>query len=296
MIMESVRAETAFEIDLRKFLNRMRSGRSQVWIPLQEALHRRRPRSHFHATPELLIQTGGASVFECPADRFRMETWDACVMPRGVPHAEEPRDTRSRYGLLVCMHAAEGIYLLRGRTGLARRIEGFNSLFVRSSFARDAFRHLDELTKYLQLPEADRSRYVRALLETFLLTVLSSLAECPEAGASKALSSPLVQAAKEYIRTHLSDPELRVAGVAARLGCSVDHLSRVFRIENGQSLQPWILKERIDFACELLRDNRCNIAEVGWACGFNEPSYFIRVFHRQQGVTPLRFRMSAAGF
>jgi transcriptional regulator GlxA family with amidase domain len=104
--------------------------------------------------------------------------------------------------------------------------------------------------------------------------------------------SPLVAAAIRLVHTHLGDSSLSVHGIATSLGCSPDHLSRRFRKDIGHSLQTFILEERIALACDLLQDARFNIAEVGWACGFNEPAHFIRTFGRLRGTTPLRFRNS----
>jgi len=33
-----------------------------------------------------------------------------------------------------------------------------------------------------------------------------------------------------------------------------------------------------------------NIAEVSQAAGFRDPSYFTRIFHRWEGMTPLGYR------
>jgi AraC-like DNA-binding protein len=33
-----------------------------------------------------------------------------------------------------------------------------------------------------------------------------------------------------------------------------------------------------------------NISEVAWSCGFVTPSYFIRVFRKHKGMTPLAWR------
>ncbi|MGA7882731.1 MAG: helix-turn-helix transcriptional regulator [Terrimicrobiaceae bacterium] len=51
-------------------------------------------------------------------------------------------------------------------------------------------------------------------------------------------------------------------------------------------------RERMQLAKDLLNDPQRNIAEIGWACGFNAPSYFIRVFRQQTGVTPRTYRIT----
>jgi len=284
-------AQAEFSRDLQRTLQRLRDGRLKVHIPRQQDLHRRRPDAHFHPNPELFIQTGGATGFVCPGDEFRLGTGDVCIMPRGVPHAETPLDGRSPYGVLVCMHARDGYYLHRGKADPARRIRGYGTSHVQT--ARTLFRYLDDLADHNAIPRENRRAYVNALLEAFLVTALAEL-EKPRAAAAPP-ASPLVREAEHFVRTHLADPKLSVAGLARALGCSPDHLARRFHQEHGIGPSIWIARERIHLARDLLADPRLNIAEVGWACGFNEPSYFIRVFRRHAGVTPRAHRLQSTG-
>ncbi len=282
-----------FERDLVRALQRLREGRLRVQIPRSAELHRRRPRAHFHATPELFIQTGGATEFECPADRFQLRADDVCVIPRGVPHAETPVDGRRPYGVLVCMQARDGMYLHRGRADPARRIQGYGTFPLAGARLRQAFHYLDEAAARETVPREHRRRYVQALVEAFLLTALSELRT--SATPATVEGSPLVVEAEKIVRTHLAKSELSVAQIARGLGCSADHLSRRFHAERGLTLGAWIVRERVALARDLLADPRYNVAEVGWACGFTTASYFIRVFRRHQGVTPRAYRLELAG-
>jgi len=56
----------------------------------------------------------------------------------------------------------------------------------------------------------------------------------------------------------------------------------------------WITRERIQLATELLARPGHNISEIGWACGFTSPSYFIRVFRAHTGLTPKVWRQKKA--
>lgn len=279
--------------DLERALERLRADRLRLHVPRRVELRRRRPGAHFHPAPELFFQTGGGTDFDCPADRFRLGTGDVCVMPRGVPHAETPRDARTPYGILVCMLTRDGLFLNRGRADAARRIHGYDVAFLPGARARDAFRYLDDVSASEVVPAAHRHRYGLALVEAFLLCVLGEIARGGE--AEPPTGSPLVREAENLARSHLSDPALSVARLAASLGCSADHLSRRFRAERGTTLVAWITDERLELAREMLADPRYNVSEVSWACGFAEPSYFIRVFRARTGFTPRTYRKTLAG-
>ena len=43
---------------------------------------------------------------------------------------------------------------------------------------------------------------------------------------------------------------------------------------------------RINAACELLSSGEATITEVAYSCGFNDLSYFIRLFKKHKGLSP----------
>lgn len=277
---------SSFSDDLSRGLAGLASGRWRVRIPQAAELFRRRPRAFFHATPEVFLQMGGATDFECPRDRFRLRTREICVMPTGVPHAETPIDLRTPYGITVCMQTRDGFVLHRARAGENREIVAVEAGHVVSQRARGAFRYLDELAAEPARREL-RHQLVTNLLSAFLITLIGELNQPAATGSAR---SPLVSEAEKLARSLLGDPSLSVAGLAKVLGCSADHLSRSFHREAGRTLVSWITAERVAQARSLLEERRCNIAEVGWSCGFQSASYFIRVFRGQTGLTPREYR------
>lgn len=280
----------AYERDLEAALARLRDGRAKVRVPRSVELHRKKPRAHFHPTPELFVQTGGATEFECPGGRFTLGTGDLAVIPRGVPHAETPIDRRTPYGVLVCMHSREGYALHRGRATAERAIQGWGTERLASVRGRDAFRYLDDVAEADKVPAAHRACFVAGLVDAFLVTLLGEL---HRPAVESDARSPQVREAEKLARTMLADPELSLEGLAASVGCAADTLSRQFHRERGVTLTTWIAKERVALAKELLADARYNVAEVGWACGFSAASYFIRVFRAHTGMTPRAWRVAA---
>jgi AraC-like DNA-binding protein len=274
--------------DIEHALALLRAGRLRVRIPPLAGLFRKIPGAMFHATPEVFIQTGGATDFECPGRSFRLKTWEACVMPAGVPHVETPIDLKTPYGILVCMQARDGLLVHRAAASEQRVITATRAEHLSTSRGRGAFRYLEDMTS--SVPEKHRKGYENSLLEAFFITTLGEL-QRPSAKVES--RSPLVAEAEKLVRALLADPELSVAGLAAILGCSADYLSRKFHSEKGQTLTTWIARERVALARDLLPDPKRSVAEVAWMCGFTAASYFIRVFRQQTGLTPRAWRSSA---
>jgi AraC-like DNA-binding protein len=276
---------------LESAFSRVAAGSARVVVPELLGLHRRRPGAHFHPTPEFFLQTGGGSDFDCPSGRFRLKTGDICLMPSGVPHAETPLNLRTAYRVLVLMRASEGFIALRGEADAAGRIE---SRDMREFAAGGgAFQCLDQAAGASAIHRGLRRQYVAGLSMAFLAAILSAVRNPSSGTVRKAL--PQVVEAERIVRVEISRLDLSVRDVADRVGCSPDHLTRMFRSEHGMPLGVWMAKERVQLACDLLQRPDYNIAEVGWTCGFASPSYFIRVFKAYKGITPKAWRIQSAG-
>ncbi len=275
-----------FSNELERLRKRIAKGGGRLFVPEPIGLHTRRHASHFHTTPEFFLQTGGATDFECPSGSFRLRTGDVCVIPAGVPHAETPIDLRTPYGVIVVTNHASGCMLLRGWADESRRIQSGD--FLASPLQTKAFRFLEEASNQHLLTKGFQRGFSTGLVTAFLVSVLSGLNT--DAAQQESTSTPLVAEVEKIIRVEISRSDLSVATLAARVGCSADHLTRRFRAERGVALNAWITRERIDLACNLLERPEHNVAEVGWACGFSSPSYFISVFNRHKKTTPLDWR------
>ena len=67
---------------------------------------------------------------------------------------------------------------------------------------------------------------------------------------------------------------------------------RCFKREFGISPVDFIIQERIKAAKKLLKDINVTIGQASYAVGFNNLSYFFKLFKRIEGVTPNEFRKS----
>lgn len=80
--------------------------------------------------------------------------------------------------------------------------------------------------------------------------------------------------------------------VAVAVGASVGHAQRSFRAEMGVSVVAYVQALRLRRAKEPLRVSDLSVFEVAAASGFRNQSYFGRLFAREVGMTPTRYRAS----
>lgn len=95
-----------------------------------------------------------------------------------------------------------------------------------------------------------------------------------------------------HVQAHFSEP-LRMEELARMASLSLfqfeQRMKRVFQLTAGQ----FVLKTRLDAACDLLRGPRQTITDVALACGFYDQSAFSRQFKATTGLTPGAYRARA---
>ncbi len=104
-----------------------------------------------------------------------------------------------------------------------------------------------------------------------------------------AVSDPHVVHAARLIRDHACE-SVNVEQLLEQVPVSRSALFRRFREHLGRTPKEEMTRVRLVRARELLCETGLSVAEVAERAGYAEAKYFIEVFHRATGVTPLRYR------
>ena len=110
------------------------------------------------------------------------------------------------------------------------------------------------------------------------------------AGASgpKTVRSNL-EAARRWIEGH-STEQVLMHQVAKLHSVSERTFRRKWVEFFGNTPTQYLMELRIRNACYLLLHSEESVTEIGYAVGFNDPSYFVRTFNQVMGLPPGRFR------
>ena len=84
----------------------------------------------------------------------------------------------------------------------------------------------------------------------------------------------------------------RMSGAA---GYSRHHFTRLFQQSEGLSPARYVARLRMEEAATMLQLGTVPVKAVARDCGFNDASYFAKVFSRTFGMTPRAFRRSGGG-
>lgn len=115
------------------------------------------------------------------------------------------------------------------------------------------------------------------------------LSELVRASNAQNTGNVHVEKAKHYLSDHLTQ-EIRTEDVAAAVGVSPYHLSRLFRALTGMTMREYLTQERIETARQLLAASDRSIPQIASLLRFCDQSYFTKVFRELTGQTPRQYR------
>lgn len=130
-----------------------------------------------------------------------------------------------------------------------------------------------------------------------LLRILARLAAAPARPLASLRFTPdlpltqqaRLQRALAYVDAHF-DSDLALGSVARAAGVSPATLARLFRRMLGRSVVAYVTELRIGRVCRQLMDTERGVAEIAYACGFDNLANFNRRFRTLKGTTPTAFR------
>lgn len=102
----------------------------------------------------------------------------------------------------------------------------------------------------------------------------------------------LVQAALDEITKNYREASL--SNVARSYGVSLAYVSECVRAQTGRTYKELLQKHRMETAARLLRRSDWNIQQIITYVGYENTSYFYRLFHERYGQSPREYRQSRA--
>lgn len=161
-----------------------------------------------------------------------------------------------------------------------------------------AFR--ERVSDYLVKPisELEAERTLRALLRVL---------QAPSSGGSHRIEMPVtplppegrfrvrndqqlaLQPAINYVETHFAK-KINAGKIANLCGMSPGRFSRAFKTAHSITFQEFLMRLRTHEAARLLNNPNAGVTDVAYAVGFNDISYFGRMFKRYYKLTPSDYR------
>jgi len=100
---------------------------------------------------------------------------------------------------------------------------------------------------------------------------------------------PSIARAKAYVEQHLTE-DISLETVADYVSLSANYFSKLFHRRTGQKFTAYITDKRVKAAKALLLSGNKNIGEIASELGFENTTYFSKVFKKVTGVTPQAYQ------
>jgi AraC-like DNA-binding protein len=125
------------------------------------------------------------------------------------------------------------------------------------------------------------------LIDVLYLVVDSMTGEIsPFKGARHALS---LRRAERFIRENYTR-KVSLQEIAAAAGLSAPYFSTIFKEEMGENLSGYLNRLRVDKAAGMLTETNLALSEIASFCGFEDQSWFSKIFKNYTGMSPGKYR------
>ncbi len=138
---------------------------------------------------------------------------------------------------------------------------------------------LDSLEKELNRQDIET---ICDLIEGHTITLLEKF-------PNEAAENPLVENIKNYIIDNL-EYDINITLIADIFHYNKLYLGRLFKKETGRSITDFINSQRLKYAVRLLNETDHTIISIASRTGFNNVTYFNRLFKSVYGISPTSYR------
>jgi AraC-like DNA-binding protein/ligand-binding sensor protein len=95
--------------------------------------------------------------------------------------------------------------------------------------------------------------------------------------------------AEQYIWENYTR-KISLQEVAEASGLSAPYFSTVFKEEMGENLSSYLNRLRVDKAAAMLAETKLSLSEIAGSCGFEDQSWFSKIFKSYTGISPGKYR------
>ena len=178
------------------------------------------------------------------------------------------------------------IVMLTAKADLESMLDGLEygaDAYLAKPFHKDEL--LLRIRKLLELRQQLRQHYLA-------VAGLDNRSDSPpeNAAAAPVVEDRFVQKVRQAVEAHLDDNRFDVEQLCREIAMSHSQLHRKLSALTGLAATRFIRQVRLNKAKELLLNPALSITAIAFDTGFNDPSYFGRVFRLEFGVSPQEWR------
>jgi len=259
------------------------------------------PLVHQHTFFELLYVYKGNCINTIDGNEQNLLEGSICIVPPSVEHSIAANDDNS----LVLNFVVRASTFNRSFTDLLSTNDVlsayFNEIIYSNRYRKYLLFHTGDTPEIKQSVLAmldvysNKGKYYNRIMNGHFMVLMGNLlqmyentVEYPESYIEKFNVAPRLI---DYIANNSERATLE--DCARRFHFSQRYLGRLVKKETGLTFPQYVTHIRMQTAKKLLLQNNVSLDEVAAELGYNDSSYFIRVFKKEEGCTPSDYRKRA---
>lgn len=252
---------------------------------------------HRHDEFELNLVTNATGAVRIVGDSVQtIGAMDLVFLGHGVEHAWQQGECRSDNITETTIQFSKNLFgdVFLGKNQMASIREMLNKASYGIAFSEmtimKVFHLIEKLRAEPPIPSFYRVMTLITLLyelsisEDYQILASSSFVKLPSQTDSRRILK-----VQQYIGQHYRE-DISLEELAKLVGMTRTSFSRFFKLRTGRHVSDYIIEVRLGHATRALVDSTTSVAEICYDCGFNNVSYFNRIFKKKKGCSPKEFR------
>lgn len=245
---------------------------------------------HWHLEYELITVLKGSFELSLDGSKTMLEEGDCAWIGDGVVHGGIPYDC-----IYECVVFDLGTLLhdtpvcSRSAAEFLASKNGFTSILKKGTVCADL---ADKIFESMEKEQQGYEWITVGLMWQLMGTLLSQKSIGQFSSESRGRINRLKNVLT-YIRNHYDSP-ITLEELAQVAGMSPRYFCRAFSQITGKTPIAYLNYYRIETAGERLLMTNETVTDIAMSCGFNDISYFSKIFTREKGVSPSQYRKQDA--
>lgn len=247
---------------------------------------------HWHSEFEVIRVKEGSLELFLDNERRLLLAGEVAFVAAGVLHRATPHDAVYECVVLdlnlLCRHGSgrvTGLLLPLLGEGVAIKQTGNGEAPLRTAVGT-LMEALATEAPYFEL------KVLSAATDVVFLLYREGRITLPEKNLLAGKGRATIAALVAWIEENYTE-KCTLADLAAIAKMGEKYLCRFFRDYTGSTPVSYINRLRVERACLRLCEAEQTVTEVAFACGFNDASYFCKIFKRFKGMSPREYRAIA---